>query len=261
MSLEILYQIKNEESPFWAFAIHDGHQICEELIPYIALTDTERLREEDPYTAAIADLPINQFIVDTSRFQLDLNRDLENAVYLHPDQAWGLNVFRANLPSNYLLELYREHQSIYYIIERHLSTTIKKFGYFIIFDIHSYNAKRKSTSEEVDEQANPQINLGTYYNHEKWRGLIDEMSASFQKLKLDNKKIDVRENVKFKGGNLAQHIINQYGELGCVISIEFRKDFMDEWTGKVYPGKVEVYNQLLKNVLQSMNLYLQKIQV
>lgn len=261
MSLEILYQIKNEDSPFWVFAIHEGHQISEELKPYIALSDAQRLREEDPYTAKIGDLAVNQFIVHTSRFQLDLNRDVENSVYLHPEQAWGLNVFRSNLPSNYLLELYRQHQSIYYTIERHISTTIKKYGYFVILDIHSYNAKRESSNQIVDKEVNPQINLGTYYNQDKWRDFIDEFVAAIQKLHLNNEDIDVRENVKFKGGNLAQHIINQYGELGCVLSIEFRKDFMDEWTGEPYLDKIALNNQLLKNVLQSMNSYLQKIQV
>lgn len=68
MSLEILYQIKNTESPFWAFAIHDGHHISADLKPYIMLTDAQRLREEDPFTARIADLPVNQFIVETSPF-------------------------------------------------------------------------------------------------------------------------------------------------------------------------------------------------
>jgi len=261
MSLEILYQIKNADSPIWTFAIHDGHQISDELRPYIALTDAQRLREEDPFTAQIADLPVNQLIVNTSRFQLDLNRDVENSVYLFPEQAWGLNVFRSNLPSNYLLELYRQHQSIYYTIERHLSTTIKKYGYFIILDIHSYNAKRESAEQSVDTKSNPQINLGTYYNQEKWRDLIDEFVGSIKKFKLNNEAIDVRENVKFKGGNLAQHLISQYSELGCVISIEFRKDFMDEWSGEPYLNKIAVNNQLLKNILQSMNLYIQKIQV
>src|SRR5690606_30996681 len=87
------YHINQVDSPFWAFAIHDGHQIEEELMPYMRLSETERLREEDPFTAAMAELPINQFIVGSSRFQLDINRNLENAIYLTPEQAWGLDVW------------------------------------------------------------------------------------------------------------------------------------------------------------------------
>lgn len=261
MSLEIQYKIINADSPFWAFAIHDGHLISDDLLPFIAINPSERLREEDPHTARIANLPINQFIVETSRFQLDLNRDIENAVYLRPEQSWGLNAFNSNLPSNYLSELYKQHQSIYYTIERHISTTIKKFGYFIILDIHSYNAKRESEDENINMELNPQINLGTYYNRQKWRDLIDEMSEAIKKSTLFDEKIDVRENIKFKGGNLAQHLLSQYGELGCVISIEFRKDFMNEWTGEVYNEKVDAYNKLLNDVLHSLNLYVQKLQV
>ncbi|MCA5004891.1 N-formylglutamate amidohydrolase [Sphingobacterium bovistauri] len=261
MSLQIEYKIKNADSPFWSFAIHDGHLISEDLKPYIALTDKQRLREEDPYTALIGDLPVNQFIVETSRFQVDLNREVENSVYLNPEQAWGLKVFLPNFPSNYLLELYRHHQSLYYTIERHIATTIKKFGFFVILDIHSYNAKRESADEIINTDLNPQINLGTLYNNEKWRDFIDDFSTTLKSLKLNNKDIDVRENIKFKGGNLAKHILKQLGELGCVISIEFRKDFMNEWTGEVYHDKLSEYNQILKETVESLRPYLLKIQV
>ena len=255
MSLRIHYKIKNADTPFWAFAIHDGHRIDQDLQPFMALSNQERLREEDPFTATIADIPVNQFIVETSRFQTDLNRDTENSVYLKPEQAWGLHVFGTNLPTNYLLELYRQHRSVYYSIERHISTTIKKFGFFIVLDIHSYNAKRDNPKESVDKDLNPQINLGTYYNADKWRDFIDNFSNDLKKLTLNNEEIDVRENVKFKGGNLAQHLLKLYGELGCVISIEFRKDFMDEWTGEVYHDKLVAYNRLMHHLLQGMNIY------
>ena len=32
-------------------AIHDGHHVREEVSRILALTDAERLREEDPFTA------------------------------------------------------------------------------------------------------------------------------------------------------------------------------------------------------------------
>jgi N-formylglutamate deformylase len=35
MSLEIAYQITTMDSPFWSFAIHDGHTVSEELMPYV----------------------------------------------------------------------------------------------------------------------------------------------------------------------------------------------------------------------------------
>lgn len=257
MSLEIIYQITNVDSPFWSFAIHDGHLISEDLLPYMNLSKAERLREEDPHTASIANLPINQFSVSTSRFQLDLNRNLENAIYLRPDQAWGLQVFSSALPESYISKLHKQHQSIYYTLERHIENTIRHYGYFVVLDIHSYNAKRESSEEIIDEEHNPQINLGTNYNTSKWQDFIQAFAQAMKSAAAQQHvELDVRENVKFKGGNLAQHLINKYGEHGCVISIEFRKDFMDEWSGEVYPNKVIFNNKLLKDTLGKIQSYI-----
>lgn len=257
MSLEIIYQISTVDSPFWSFAIHDGHTISEDLKPYMNLSESERLREEDPHTAAIGDLPINQFVVATSRFQLDLNRNLENAIYQRPEQAWGLKVFSSNLPETFLAKLHKQHQSIYSTIESHIENTIRRHGYFVVLDIHSYNAKRESAEEVIDEENNPQINLGTYYNSSKWQEFIhafsDAMKSAASRQSID---LDIRENIKFKGGNLAQHIIKKCSEYGCVISIEFRKDFMDEWSGEVYHNEVVSYNKLLKDTVSAIQSFI-----
>lgn len=248
------YHINRVDSPFWAFAIHDGHQIEEELMPYMRLSETERLREEDPFTAAMAELPINQFIVGSSRFQLDINRNLENAIYLTPEQAWGLHVWN-QLPEAEVNRLRKEHAMIYQEIEALIQSTIDRYCFFFIFDIHSYNAKRESPTEEIDKEANPQINLGTAFIQPKWRHVIDLFSETFQKETLEGETIDIRENVKFKGGYLNQHLNSQYGQSGCVISIEFRKDFMDEWTGVPDPSKITACKQLLLNTLKNLTHY------
>ena len=254
MSLKIKYFLNQIESPLWSFAIHDGHQISASLEPYMLLSDKERLREEDPFTATIAELPINQFFVSTSRFQLDINRKIEDSIYLNPKQAWGLNVFK-NFPSTIIEELYSQHQHIYKIIDENIQKSINEFGYFIILDFHSYNAKRESPNEIIDYNSNPQINLGTYYNNEKWNSFISFFINEVKQHKLYNNEIDIRENIKFKGGYLAQHIINKYGEYGCVLSIEFRKDFMDEWTGDADCIKIESCKQLMLKVYQSISAY------
>ncbi|PVH24313.1 hypothetical protein [Sphingobacterium corticibacter] len=88
--MEYIHLIEKTNSPFWAFAIHDGHQIDDALLPYLVADDDTRLREEDPQTGTLAELPFNRFISATSRFQLDLNRIRKDAVYLRPEQAWGI---------------------------------------------------------------------------------------------------------------------------------------------------------------------------
>ncbi|WP_228384224.1 N-formylglutamate amidohydrolase [Sphingobacteruim zhuxiongii] len=248
------YFINQVESPFWAFALHDGHQLADELLPYMLLSDAERLREEDPFTAAFAELPINQFIVGTSRFQLDINRDLENAIYLAPAQAWGLKVWN-KLPEARIAILQKEYASVYQEIDSLIKHTIEQHGYFFVFDIHSYNSKREGPHELIDKQANPQINLGTAYVQPKWRELVSTFMTCWQQETMDGEPIDIRENVKFKGGYLNRYLNSTYGESGCVVSIEFRKDFMDEWTGAPDPSKITANKQLLLNSLKVLTNY------
>ena len=249
------YFIKRIDSPFWAFAIHDGQQIDPFIDPYINLNESERLREEDPFTAVMAELPMSQFIVGSSRFQLDLNRKIEDSVYLRPDQAWGLQVWKDSLPENIVTELYLDHKNIYQEIEEQIQETIDQYGYFVVYDIHSYNAKRNGSEEEVDTEINPQINLGTTYVDPKWQPLIEQLMDFISKDSLYDGPIDIRENIKFKGGYLSQLINKKFGAYGCVLSIEFRKDFMDEWTGAPDLPRVVSCKQLLMNSIQVLKQY------
>lgn len=257
MTKFLQYKIQESESPFWAFAIHDGHQIDTLLEPFFNIDEAARLREEDPYTASMAELPINQLFMSTSRFQLDVNRSKEDAVYLRPDQAWGLQVWKKALPPELLQELYIEYEQFYSTVDKHIQRTIDKYNFFVVFDVHSYNAQRLSEEEPVDKKANPQINLGTSYNQEKWRPIIEEFVGCIRRQRLFGESIDIRENIKFKGGYLAQHILQKYGGHGCVLSIEFRKDFMNEWTGLPYEPLILEYKQLLLHVLK----YMQKLDI
>ncbi|MFZ4260613.1 N-formylglutamate amidohydrolase [Sphingobacterium sp. HJSM2_6] len=249
------FHIQQVSSPYWAFAIHDGQDIHPALLPYQLLKEQERLREEDPFTAKIADLPINQFIVKSSRFQLDINRKLEDAIYLKPAQAWGLEVWKDTTPANYIAKLQDDHQNILQTIVDLVQETIHQFGYFVIYDIHSYNAKRHSSAEVVNELENPQINLGTGPVHSKWRPLITLWMDYLKTQTLYGEVIDIRENVKFRGGYLSQMINERFAEFGCVLSIEFRKDFMDEWTAVPNHLRIQSCKELLSNSLEVLNNY------
>ena len=91
--------------------------------------------------------------------------------------------------------LYRQHADIYSLIEQQLEYTIKKFGYFEILDIHSYNASRTSPEEIIDAEHNPQINLGTFYNHSKWKNRALDIIHFFKSQQLHGDPIDIRENI------------------------------------------------------------------
>ncbi len=255
MLLTYRFHVDKTNSPFWAFAIHDGHHIQKDLLDYLCLDEEARLREEDPYTGILAELPFNRFISATSRFQLDINRCKQGAVYLSPSQAWGLQVWKRDLPKIIVNKLYENHEAIFRIIDSQIQETIEKYGYFVIYDIHSYNAKREGSQAVIDYQNNPQINIGTAHNHSKWTDLTAMLIRILQKEKGGTHSFDVRENIKFKGGYLSKYINERYGDKGCVFSIEFRKDFMNEWTGELYPEKLQEYKQLLLHTVETLENY------
>lgn len=252
MTSLLQYTIHFAESPFWTFAIHNGHKLDPVVHPFIQLGEKQRLREEDPYTACIAALSVNQLYVDTSRFQLDVNRREEDAVYIEPEQAWGLEVWRQPIPNSILQQLYADYRLFYRRIDDVIEQTINKHRFFIIFDVHSYNARRRSETQAIDKQTNPQINLGSYYNKPKWQSIIKIFIESVQRQRLLGKPIDIRENIKFRGGYLAQHIIAKFGENGCVLSIELRKDFMNEWSGTPDKKAISEYKKLLHHTLRDL---------
>jgi hypothetical protein len=46
-----IWQIERGSGPLMATAIHDGHQVRQEVERLMAITSADRLREEDPFTA------------------------------------------------------------------------------------------------------------------------------------------------------------------------------------------------------------------
>jgi hypothetical protein len=48
---------------------------------------------------------------------------------------------------------------------------------------------------------------------------------------VDGRPLDVRENVRFRGGYLARWVHQRYPGTGLALAIEVKKFFMDEWTG------------------------------
>ncbi|SEN44810.1 N-formylglutamate amidohydrolase [bacterium A37T11] len=220
-------------SPVIAAAIHDGHWMDDEFRALSLLSEHQRMQEEDPYTDFLTDLPVNRIVVEVSRFQTDLNRPREKALYLKPEDAWGLQLWK-NLPTE---EMQKKALVFYDGFYEQMGFLLKKiigeYGGFVLLDIHSYNHRRQGPEVSAPEQDNPEINLGTAYNREKWRPLTALFMASLAEPEIQGKHPDVRENIKFKGGWLSQWVNAHYGHAGCVFSVEFKKTFMDEWTGRV----------------------------
>jgi hypothetical protein len=99
--------------PLVATAIHSGHALDDKIEKISGLSDAERLPEEDPFTDLWTAVTGNRIIVHHSRFEVDLNRPREKAVYLEPEDAWGLNVWKTK-PSPVLHTKSLEKYDVFY---------------------------------------------------------------------------------------------------------------------------------------------------
>ncbi len=234
------YKITYGSSPLVATAIHDGHAVRKNISNLLALTGQERLREEDPFTATWVSVTDNQVVGLNSRFELDLNRAPEKAIYRKPEDAWGLGVWKEELPETLAAESLARYEQFYAAVKELLDHVVAQHGSFVVYDLHTYNHKRDGADgAAADPAENPEVNIGTgNVNRTRWAPVIDTFMDSLQRYDFHGRRLDVRENVKFKGGHFMRWIHDTYPDKACVLSIEFKKFFMDEWTGE--PDKVQV---------------------
>lgn len=253
--------IETVEIPIIATAIHNGHDVRRELERLFAIGEQERLREEDPYTSLWTTVVPNRVVVMTSRFEVDLNRPRDHAVYLDPEDAWGLKVWKER-PTPEMIEKSLEEYDTFYREVGELFTHIReKFDYFVVLDLHTYNYRRQGPQQEDDPRFNPDINLGTgtIGDHRHWEALIDRFKYDMRQFDFAGRSLDVRENIKFKGGYFPAWIHQKYGKHACVLSVEFKKFFMDEWSGLPDREKIELIRQLLALTIPGLLEELKKI--
>lgn len=232
---DALWSVERAASPVIGTAIHNGHALRDEVAAVMGLDEAGRLREEDPFTEyAIRDVP-NRVVFHRSRFEIDLNRDREGAVYLRPEQAWGLDVW-AERPADALVRRSLDvHAAYYAMLHQMLAGIAAEYGQFVLLDVHSYNHRRGGPDADPTPAAEaPQINIGTIsMDRSRWAHVVDPFMDSLRGFSFRGRPMDVRENIAFEGrGEQTRFVHANFPESGCAIAIEFKKFFMDEWTGE-----------------------------
>ena len=261
MNQNKIWKTFREAGPLIATAIHDGHLLREEVVELMDLKEEERLREEDPFTGKWTDLGYTRIIGLRSRFEVDLNRPREKAVYLKPEDAWGLKVYDIEPPAEMVSRSLAEYDAFYEELHQIFSEIENEFGYFVVFDLHSYNHLREgSDGPPADPDQNPEVNIGTgTMDRSKWAPLVDRFISDLRNYNYNNRKLEVRENVKFKGGQLSKWTHQTFPDTGCSLSIEFKKFFMDEWTGKPDHQQVEEIRLALQSTIPGVQEELEKL--
>ncbi len=228
-----IWKLERGTGPLVATAIHDGHEVREEVGALLSLTDENRRREEDPYTAEWVRVAPTQVIVCRSRFEVDLNRARARAVYRVPADAWDLELWKEP-PGDALIERsLEEYDAFYEAMHRLFEDLEREYGRFVVLDLHSYNHRRAGPDgAPADARENPQVNVGTgTLDRERWGRLVDGFVRDLSSYEWSGGRLDVRENVKFRGGQFSRWAHETFPRSACVLAIEFKKFFMDEWTG------------------------------
>jgi N-formylglutamate deformylase len=247
-----IWTLHRGTGPIVATAIHDGHQVRDDVALHLALDEAGRLREEDPFTGRWTAVAPTRLVGTRSRFEVDLNRPRDTAVYRTPDEAWGLTVWSGALPEDVVDRSLEEYDAFYAELGNLYGDLEKKHGRFLVLDLHSYNHRREGPDgPPADPNENPQINIGTgtMSDRSRWARLIDRFIGDLASYDFPGGKLDVRENVRFRGGACAAWTHRTFPDAACVLSIEVKKFFMDEWTGEEDPSLIEAIGLALGSAL------------
>lgn len=221
-----------QPGPVLVTAIHAGHTIRNSLRPWLRIEEHARLREEDPLTDFFLPAGDTIFCANRSRFEFDLNRPAEKAVTVDPDDTWGLRIWDRELPQAEIDASLALHRQFYTVMAERVEAMIAEHGRILVLDIHSYNHRRVgATGPSAPQAENPDIDLGaTTLNKAVYGDLLDQFAQGLRSRPVSGKSPDVQVNVRWEdGGNFPEWLHATYGDAACVITLEYKKIFMDEW--------------------------------
>jgi hypothetical protein len=223
-------------------ALHAGHEVRPDVAEKMKISPADRRYEEDPHTESfLQSFPI-QIVARHSRFEYDPNRPLQSAVYTTPETCWNLDVWHQPQTEAETAESLAKHQELHDLMDIVVDYLLQNSRFGILFDLHSYNYQRQGpVAWHVDPK--PVINLGTGpVNHEIFGDCIQDFMNRLGTFKIDDRLIYVAENEIFKGGHLARRLSRNHYDRLLVLAIEFKKVFMNELSGDLYP---KILNQLV----------------
>ncbi len=227
-------------TPLIGTALHYHDGIRDDLVPKLGIDKAARYYEEDPETHRFLGPLLHTVTPNQSRFEMDLNRPPDTTVYSKPSLAWGLDVWKDQLSQwerEFCLEKWYEFHTM---VDCAVEDSIRRFGYAVIFDFHSYNYQRK---EYVDWRTDgkPVINLGTRHLKldDRGRDIKDWFLGELKQHTIDGEEALIEENGVFYGGYLNRRLAHLFGPRAITLSVEYKKVYMDERTGEVFEPILE----------------------
>ncbi len=250
VSEDYSFTIKIESyAPYICGAVHDGHQFRKSLWDNCLHTEYERWYEEDPCTKEMVQSHPIVIAGCDSRFEYDLNRAPETAIYT---DAWGKQLWRNPLPALEKEISLKKHDNFYEVLHALVEKIESLYGKALVFDMHSYNWKRW-------ERPVPTWNLGTAnINNKRFGDLAASWSHQLGSLNLPNGiESTSKINDTFQGNVYFLKYITQNFKNTLVLATEIAKVYCDEYEGILYP---EVVRSLEEHLKESIPLQLKEFQ-
>lgn len=222
------WEIRLGSGPVLAVALHAGHDVRPEVARWMAVTQEERLREEDPLTDFWLSVADSSVRVNRSRFEVDLNAAPEHAVPKDAP-ATGFHVWDEPPPRQIVQDGVRLHQSFYEIMGAVTDQLVARWGFLLVLDLHCSNRPPDGT-ESADD---PDIDLGTRtLDRDRFGRLLRRFTETLRCCGVRGRPVDVRENVHpCGGGYFAAWLHKRHPRNACVISLRYKKIFIDERSG------------------------------
>jgi N-formylglutamate amidohydrolase len=234
-----------EPASYMGLALHSGSRVRSDLEEALKVSQGQRFREEDPYTDLfLHDFPIRVAALD-SRFEYDLNWEIEKCIYPAGMKKWGLDIWKRPLNRDEIVTTHSKYREFHALIDILVGYILERYTAATVFDIHSFCYQRE---ERVNwwEDNKPEINLGTRsINRDYFSPLIDIFLDGASKAQLDGRDLRIGENVLFPGGYLTRKYTSSYNRQLLVLAIEYKKIFMNERTGILFPRKLEILKENL----------------
>lgn len=142
------------------------------------------------------------------------------------------------------------HRRVYAELARTIDQLAEDFPAFVVLDVHSYNHRRDGPNAPpapIDRA--PDINIGTFsMPRERWAHLVDPYLAFLSEYDFAGRRLSVAENLAFQGkGEWTRFVHDRHPRQGCAIAFEFKKFFMDEWTGVPDPAELDAMQRLVRD--------------
>ncbi|GAB4262584.1 MAG: N-formylglutamate amidohydrolase [Deferrisomatales bacterium] len=249
------------DGPLVAAALHAGHDLREAVRERLLLPEGTRVLEEDPYTELLCGGADGTVVAYRSRFEVDLNRPRDKAVYRTPEDAWGLELWAGEPDAALVEESLRLYDRFYRDVEVYLGSLIDRFRKVVVLDLHSYCHRRAGPgAPPADPATHPDVNLGTgTLPEDPWRPLVDRFMTDLRRYGAPEESLRVGENIRFRGGYFSQWVHARFPRRAAVLAIEFKKVFMDEWTGRVDPSALARTAAALRAALPGLREELEKL--